>query len=67
MGNYHPTGKINWARFLAALIFPFAASATMAWVLDWAYFHRWYYSFIVPALAALVVGTAMYLAVVIGH
>jgi len=65
--TYRPSGKVNWARFLPALIFPIGVCMAMALLLSWAYFHEWYYSFIAPGLAATVTGSALYLAVLIGQ
>jgi hypothetical protein len=65
--SYSPSGKVNWARYLPALILPIATSLAMAWVLCWAFIHNWYYSIFAPMLAGFVVGGAMYLAGGIGH
>jgi hypothetical protein len=65
--TYRPSGKVRWARYLPALIIPFGISVAMAFVLCWAFIHDWYYSFFLPALAALPVAIAVRLAGVIGH
>src|SRR5438552_2831720 len=65
--TYRPSGKVNWARFLSTLILAVCVSMVMAFVLCWAFIHDWYYSLVVPAGAAFMVGLAMRLAVGFGH
>src|SRR5713226_657255 len=65
--NYRPSGKVNWARYLPALILVLCISVIMAFVLCWAFIHDWYYPFFLPAVAALIVGIAMRSAVAFGH
>jgi hypothetical protein len=65
--TYRLSGKVNWARYLPALVIPIGAGLAMAAVLCWAFAHDWYYSLILPVVAALIAGISARGAVVLGH
>src|SRR5216683_2549674 len=65
--EYRPSGKVNWGKFLPLSMLVLVISGSLAYLLHFALIHGFYYIFIVPALAALIVAGFELLAISRGH
>lgn len=54
--RYRPDGKMKWERLPVLLVAPFAAAVGAAWLLNFVFEQGWYFVFIVPMLAAVLLG-----------
>ncbi len=52
---YRPSGKVNWFKFLPALVVSSGAAMVMAWCLSWAFQKGLYLIAVAPMIASLVV------------
>ncbi len=66
-GRYRPSGRFDPGRFLLWSLLTLAVSAVFAVLLHLAYVHDQYYVFVMPLLAAFLVGGMILLAVRHGH